>query len=289
MPSSSRYPQTFANRCAEHLLRLYPPEAIRAVIAPAATKGQLSLTAINEDPSLVFKAMKWIPDPWQSRYLRSKSTRAALLCCRRAGKSVTSAAKTLARCLATPDTLTMVFTPTQRQSIEYARYVLRYNRAIGSPIKVERHNTTTIEWANGSRLMALPDSHEGVVGFTPQRIVIDEASRVSDVLYLSLRPMLALGAELELLSTPFGKRGFFFDIFNTADRLRRFASWKVTAAQCPRISREFLEEERVELGERWFNQEYMLTFNDSVDAVFAADVIKAMMRPTAGAMFELGV
>ena len=43
-------------------------------------------------------------------------------------------------------------------------------------------------------------------------VLIDEASRVDDALYKSLRPMLAVGGgDLWLLSTPYGKRGFFYD------------------------------------------------------------------------------
>jgi phage FluMu gp28-like protein len=94
---------------------------------------------------------------------------------------------------------------------------------------MDRHSLTQVEWANGSRMICLPDSHTGVVGYTPTKVVIDEASRVSDPLYKSVRPMLALGAELELLSTPFGKRGFFYEIFADPKRLRLFRSWKITA------------------------------------------------------------
>jgi hypothetical protein len=43
-------------------------------------------------------------------------------------------------------------------------------------------------------------------------LVIDEASRVDDTLYLAVRPLLAVsGGRLVALSTPFGKRGWFHD------------------------------------------------------------------------------
>lgn len=237
--------------------------------------------ALMLDPLSPFAAMNWSPDPWQARALADTHPRQAMLCCRRAGKSATSAAKTLTHCLTRPDSLAMVFSPTLRQSIEYARYVRQMDRAMGHPVPVLRQNLTTVEWSNGSRLMSLPDNHEGVVGFTPSRVVIDEGSRVSDVLYLSIRPMLALGAELEVLSTPFGKRGWFFDLFDTPRRLAMFRTWKVTADQCPRITPEFLAEERVELGDRWYAQEYFLEFSDAVDAVFSQESIKAACRDDA--------
>ena len=47
------------------------------------------------------------------------------------------------------------------------------------------------------------------------------------------------------------------------------------ATQCPRISAEFLEEERRELGEWWFNQEYMCIFMDAQSAAFRREDIDA--------------
>ena len=55
--------------------------------------------------------------------------------------------------------------------------------------------------------------------------------------------MLAVsGGRLIALSTPFGKRGWFHAAWRSAEDWDRV---KVTAEQCPRISAEFLVEERV--------------------------------------------
>lgn len=261
------------------------------VLASADAGGNRNptLDRLRADPAAAIRAMGWGPDPWQAKFLADPHRRQAMLCCRRAGKTLVSAAKTLAHCLTRPDSLVMVFSPTLRQSMEYARYVRRMDRALGQPLKRVAESMTAVEWANGSRLLSLPDNHEGVVGFTPTRLVVDEGSRVSDVLYLSIRPMLALGAELEVLSTPLGKRGWFFDIFNTPARLRMFRAWRVTADDCPRITPDFLAEERVELGERWFRQEYYLDFVDAVDAVFQRAVIEAARDDGAEPLFGTGV
>jgi hypothetical protein len=53
----------------------------------------------------------------------------------------------------------------------------------------------------------------------------------------------------------------------------------LTADQCPRISKEFLAEERQALGERWYRQEYLCSFEDTVDAVFAWEDIRAALSP----------
>ena len=45
-------------------------------------------------------------------------------------------------------------------------------------------------------------------------LLIDEAARVPDAMYKALRPMLAVGdGDLWLMSTPYGKRGFFYPKF----------------------------------------------------------------------------
>jgi hypothetical protein len=258
--------------------------------APIAPPSPL-LAKLRTDPALPFRAINLQPDPWQVDFLGDESRRRAMLCCRRAGKSLVSAARTLRHCLTRPYAVTLVLSPTRRQSQEYVRYVRRFDTALGHPVEVVAQSLGETEWANGSRMICLSDSHEGVVGVggNPTRVVIDEASRVSDVLYLSIRPMLALGAELEVLSTPFGKRGWFFKIFDTPKRRAMFTTWEISADKCPRITPEFLEEEKVELGERWFSQEYFLTFTDAIDSVFPTAVIEGSRGDGIEPLFDLGV
>ena len=43
-------------------------------------------------------------------------------------------------------------------------------------------------------------------------LLIDEAAQVEDAMYKALRPMLAVSdGDLWLMSTPYGKRGFFYE------------------------------------------------------------------------------
>jgi hypothetical protein len=55
--------------------------------------------------------------------------------------------------------------------------------------------------------------------------------------------------------------------------------------ECPRISADFLEDERLALGERWFNQEYLCSFEDAVGAVFSHELIHAMIDDSVGALW----
>ena len=74
-----------------------------------------------------------------------------------------------------------------------------------------------------------------------------------------------------LLSTPYGKWGFFYDEWHGAD-----PSWsrhRVPATGCPRISPEFLEQERRALGDDWYRQEYLCEFVDAARADFPRETI----------------
>jgi hypothetical protein len=207
------------------------------------------------------------PDPWQAKLLRSQSSRLLVLCSRQAGKSTAAGGLALRTALLQPGSLTLLLSPTLRQSGELFRKMLSIYRALGKPVAQLRQTALTLELLNGSRVVALPGDEEGVRCFSgPALIVLDEAARVRDELYSSVRPMLATsGGTLAVFSTPFGKRGWFYDAWQGKGPWERV---RVRADQCPRIPREFLEEEKLALGLRWFRQEYETSFEDSISAFF---------------------
>jgi hypothetical protein len=198
------------------------------------------------------------PDPWQQQFLRSAAQRQLLLCTRQAGKSTTTAVLALHEALYTPRALVLLLSPSLRQSQELFRKVLAtYNSIKSIPSTME--SALRLELENGSRIVSLPGKEETVRGFSGVTLlVVDEAARVSDDLYYSVRPMLAVsGGRLVCLSTPFGKRGFFFNEWEEGQNWERI---QITAHDCPRISDEFLDEERHALGDYWYRQEYLCEF-----------------------------
>lgn len=59
----------------------------------------------------------------------------------------------------------------------------------------------------------------------------------------------------------------------------------MTADQCPRITKAFLEDERRSLPAWIFDQEYMCVFGDSVDAVFRYQDIAGMLSDEVTPLF----
>src|SRR5437763_5893753 len=123
-----------------------------------------------------------------------------------------------------------------------------------------RQTAEELQLSNYSRIVCLPCREETIRGYSHvSLLVMDEAARVPDDVYRSVRPMLAVSeGRLVCLSTPYGKRGFFYNAW-----VKGGADWvriEVPAEKISRIKPEFLEEERRALGESWYRQEYCCSF-----------------------------
>jgi hypothetical protein len=218
------------------------------------------------------EALDFQPDKWQEEVLRDEG-KMILNCCRQSGKSTITAVKALHRALFFPGSLVLLISASMRQSSElFKKVTSELNKLPDQPRRVE-DNRLSVTLETGSRLVSLPSSEATVRGFSgPSLVVIDEASRVSNELYYSIWPMLAVGGgQIILLSTPFGKRGFFHDAWVSENDWKKIL---ITAEDCPRITKEFLEEEKKTLGEWWFEQEYFCKFKESVDSLFSYDDVQ---------------
>jgi hypothetical protein len=234
------------------------------------------LDRLRADPAGVMTAGGLDPDQWQADVMRSQADRTLLLCSRQAGKSSVSAALAVRTALLEAGSPVLLLSPSQRQSGELFRKVLDLYGALGRPVPAVRETALQLELANGSRVVSLPGTEGTVRGFSKvSLLIIDEAARVSDPLYYAVRPMLAVSrGRLVALSTPFGQRGWFHAEWTGTGNWARV---RVTADQVPRITKAFLCEERRALGDRWFSQEFMCSFESTIDAVFDYRDIQAAL------------
>jgi hypothetical protein len=260
-------------------------ERMRADLVPLRPTATGLLARLRADPAAVLTRAGLAPDPWQLALLRSRSPQSLVLCSRQAGKSTAAAGLALWTALTVPDSLTLLLSPTLRQSGELFRdKVKRLYAALGRPLATVQESALTMQLANGSRVLSLPGDEASTRGYSGAALVIvDEASRVPDALYYATRPMLAVSrGRLVCLTTPFGKRGWFHGEWTGPGPWERV---KVTADQCPRIGAAFLAEEERALGARWFRQEYECSFEDVIDAVFAHADIAAALATDAQPLF----
>jgi len=228
------------------------------------------------DPVVFSRQAGIEPDPWQARLLRTARPRVLVNCSRQSGKSTTMATLGLVKALYAPGSLTLITSPTQRQSGELFRKLLGVYRGLGRPVAADAESALQLELENGSRIVALPGKEGTIRSYSAvDLLLVDESSKVPDDLYMTVRPMLAVShGQLIAGSTPFGTRGWWYEAWRGNEAWERY---EVPATECPRITPEFLAEERRVMGDWWYSQEYECQFLDAQSAAFrAVDIERAL-------------
>ncbi|KCZ73477.1 Terminase-like family [Candidatus Methanoperedens nitroreducens] len=225
------------------------------------------------DPVAFAASLGFTPDPWQAHALRWNGKRLLLNCCRQSGKSSTAGILALHRALFYPGSLILLVSPSLRQSSELFRKVQDALSKLEQQPSLQEDNKLSLTLENRSRIVSLPSTEATIRGFSGAALIIeDEAARVGDELYFAVRPMLAVsGGKLILMSTPFGKRGHFFREWTEGQAWERI---KITAHDCPRISAEFLQEEKAAMPDFFYQSEYLGSFTETVDQVFTYEQVQ---------------
>jgi hypothetical protein len=213
------------------------------------------------------------PDDWQQDLLRSSSSRILLNCSRQSGKSTMAAVIALHRALYRPDQLILALAPALRQSQELFAKILTFYRAAGRPVPPQAERKLSLELGNGSRIVTLPGTEKTIRGFSGvDLLLVDEAARVDDGLYYAIRPMLAVsGGTMIMLSTPYGRRGVFYEEWTGEEEWTRF---EVPATEVARIPASFLASERRSMPVWWWAQEYGCEFRETEDQLWTHEMIE---------------
>ena len=225
-----------------------------------------------------------VPDGWQEDFLRSLADRVLLNCSRQSGKSTMAAVIALHRALYHPGSLILCLAPALRQSQELFSKIAHFYRDLGRPVSPVAERKLSLELENRSRIITLPGSEKTVRGFSGAALlIVDEAARVDDSLYYAVRPMLAVsGGSLMMLSTPFGKRGAFFEEWTEGVGWERY---EIPAEEVPRIPPGFLAEERAALPAFIYEQEYCCRFIETEDQLFGYDLVASSITDEVAPLF----
>jgi hypothetical protein len=233
--------------------------------------------------------MTWLgldPDPWQVEVIDGGHKQLLLNACRQAGKSTAVALLALMETLFLSGRTVLLLSRSYRQSAELFRTVRRLYRLMRAPMQ-QRLTYEVLELTNQSRIVCLPCREETIRGYANVHLlVIDEAARVPDELYRAVRPMLAVsGGRIVCLSTPYGKRGFFWEAW--AKGGKDWARIEVPAERVARIGPAHLEMERRALGEPWYQQAYGCSFA-SVEGLVYPDFRRCVVQGPAPAGDKVG-
>jgi len=212
-------------------------------------------------------------DPWQEKVMAEKGD--ICLCTgRQVGKSQTIGIKAAKHALENPNHVVIIGAALARQATHIFWMVKDYlNEHYPRQIK-GRMTMAFAELRNGSQIRCVPvgDDGLGIRGFTANLLIIDEAAFVNPKAWSGIRPVLATTkGQLILLSTPFGTEGYFAECFKNP----RFYHDHISSEDCPRITKEFLEEEKKTMTKLQYQQEYLGLFVGGLQRFIPEELIEA--------------
>ena len=235
-----------------------------------------ALRQMNDRAAFAREVLRFEPEPEQERALKSWSKRLILNCNRQWGKSTIVAIRAIHRAWFWPGSLILIVSRTQMHSGNLLEKVKGFLPALGiEKAKSDGVNRKSVKLPNGSRIVALPGgefptrSHSRVA-----MVIIDEAAMVPDPVHEAVTPTLArTNGELIMSSTPMGKRGAFYRTWAFGGEHWERVFGPVNE-QSGKISREHLENEKLNRGEDFYAQEYLCEFLDRDSHLFNEDSVR---------------
>jgi hypothetical protein len=200
------------------------------------------------------------PTDWQRRaaaVARAGERDVLVLASRQSGKSRLAALVGVESVVAMPGALTVICSPSLRQSREMLRKARRLIR--GARIPLARENTTTLELESGSRVLCLAANEDTARGFTVDgALILDEAVWIDDAVYHALLPSTAAGRGVTVaISSAGAERGWFWRAWMSGNDWHRE---RIPAERVPWLRAAHLERERARLGPQLFAAEYGADF-----------------------------
>jgi hypothetical protein len=233
-------------------------------------------------------------DPWQKTILES-DTDIVVRSGRQVGKSTIIAKKAADYALKNSEKTILIIASVERQAYLLFEKVLNeiwehnYKSICKGKDRPTKHK---IQLTNGSTIYCMPTgmSGYGIRGYTVDLLIADEAAFIPEAVWTAVTPMLSVtGGKKILISTPFGKGGYFYDCFNDDN----YTKFHISSEDCERIPKEFLERERKRMTKLQFAQEYLGEFVDELRQYFPTELIQKICilqtAPTISGNTFLGV
>lgn len=222
-------------------------------------------------------------DEWQQEVLDYEGN-IAIRAGRQVGKSTIISIKASKVALLNHNFSVMIISATERQAYLLFSKVLNYlwdNYRYAIKEGKDRPTKTEIKLKNGSFIRCLPTGLDGlgIRGYTINLLIADEAAFIPIEVWPAVTPMLSTtGGNIILISTPYGRTGYFYDCFNDDT----FRTWHVSSEEVAKSRQDpqrtnmlkFYENEKERMTELQYAQEYLGEFVDELRQLFPDSLIK---------------
>ena len=211
-------------------------------------------------------------DPWQEEVIESTGN-VCIVSGRQCGKSAVVSILAARTALKNKNEYILIGAKDLDQGEMIFRKIKDYVFENNSKEIVGRPTLHFMELKNGSKIIvkAVGDTGDGMRGPTATMLILDEAAFIPERAWTSIEPVISITkGRIILLSTPQGKRGFFYKATKDEDFLVKI----VSARDCPRHTKKFLDKKQAQLSPVAFATEYLGEFIDDYNRKFSEEWIK---------------
>ena len=211
-------------------------------------------------------------DPWQEKLIKSKGDQ-VVVSGRQCGKSTATSILAGRTALDIPNSFILIGAYVVDQAQLIFRKIKEYILAKAKNQIVGHVTLNFLELKNGSKILCRPvgDTGDGMRGYSATMLILDEAAFIPNRAWEAIEPTISVTkGRTIILSTPQGKKGFFYK----ATINPNYETVQVSARDCPRHTKKFLDQKQNEMSPVAFATEYLGEFIDDYNRKFTADWIK---------------
>lgn len=222
--------------------------------------------------------------PYQKSFFKNKKKRKIFLASRQIGKSFVAATILVFKALSKKYGTSLCVSVNQNSASEIIKKCIQVAEAVklltGGKITYSA-SFDKIVFSNGSRVISLSSNPQSLRGYTATCVVVDEAAFVEhlDQIMQAISPTLTRDkqAELILLTTPAGKNGYFYQLYERA--MNAPGTWYVQTTTIYDAINDGLNVDIEALKSLCpdpaiFAQEYLCQFANSNISLIDTDLIK---------------
>ncbi len=149
---------------------------------------------------------------------------------------------------------------------------------------VNEYNKGSVEFGNGSSVMAAGTSNDAIRGFSFNIVYLDEFAFVdnADEFFTSTYPVISSGKTTKVIitSTPNGMNLFYKLWTEANDKRNKFVPIKVHWTENPNRDEKWKEETIANIGQRKFDQEYGCSFFGSSGTLISGEKLACLTWET---------
>ena len=215
--------------------------------------------------------------PYQKKILNDTQDFRLINKARQIGVTQAIAWEALVYALANENELIGIISVAERQAKDVLKCVSDAYHSLPPTLKMKLtvESKQELAFENGSRILSLPNNPRTIRGKNYTKIYLDELAHYQQDKEImdSALPTVSRGGKATFISTPLGKQGEFWRLWDEADEFG-MTRYEIHYTECPEMAKR-IKLLKGKMDEELFRQEYECQFLDETTSMFPFELIKS--------------